>query len=135
MNLSELNSRGRVILVVDDSPDCVATLELALGALEDVAVRGASSAEEALAMLDCHRVAAVITDVQLPGLSGFELLARLRERVDGRALPVVVISADADPGAPAMALRMGADAFFAKPFSPSAVRRKVEELIYANSSA
>jgi len=132
--MSAPTKSGRVILVVDDAPDCVATLELALGVLEDVAVRGVSSAEEALAMLDGHRVAAVITDVQLPGLSGFELLTRLRERVEWRALPVVVVSADADPGTPAQALQMGADAFFAKPFSPAAVRRKVEKLMYAKSS-
>ncbi len=125
--------KGRIILVVDDEADCVTTLELGLGILTDVVVRGVASAEDALAILDRDTISAVITDVQLPGLSGLDFLARLREHTRWRALPVVVISADPNPETPAAALRMGADAFFAKPFSPAAVRRKLEELMYAKS--
>jgi CheY-like chemotaxis protein len=40
-----------------------------------------------------------------------------------------LISGDSDPGLPARALAEGADAFFSKPYSPSAVRRKLEQLI------
>ena len=123
------------ILVVDDAADCIATLEVALGALVGVEVRGVSSAEEALGVLDFGTVSAMITDVQLPGISGLDLVTRVRGDARWRALPVVVISADANPDTPQTALRMGADAFFAKPFSPAAVRRKLEELMYAKSSA
>jgi len=138
-----MNGR-RTILVVDDSADNVTTLELALGVLTGVVVRGVASAEEAWAVLepaaslepagDYDTISAVITDVQLPGLSGLEFLARLRADARWLALPIVVISADPNPETPAAALRMGADAFFAKPFSPAAVRRKLEELMYAKSS-
>jgi DNA-binding response OmpR family regulator len=43
----------------------------------------------------------------------------------------MVVSADTDPRTPAHALGLGANAYFAKPFSPGAVRRKLEELIHA----
>jgi CheY-like chemotaxis protein len=141
--MNDLRTPRRIILVVDDAADCVTTLELALGVLTDVAVRGVASAEQALAELDlaadspapdCDTIAAVITDVQLPGLSGLEFLTRLRADARWHALPVLVISADPNPETPAAAFRMGANAFFAKPFSPAAVRRKLEELMYAKSS-
>ena len=127
------SSIQRIVLVVDDDADCLATLELALGTMPGVAVRGVASAEEALAVLDGDTMSAVITDVQLPGLSGLDLLTRMRENAKWRAMPVVVISADADPATPDAALRVGADAYFPKPFSPAAVRRKLEELMYAKS--
>jgi CheY-like chemotaxis protein len=44
-------------------------------------------------------------------------------------LPIVLISGDSDPLLPARALAQGADAFFPKPYSPAAVRRKLEQLL------
>ena len=122
------------LLIVDDAVDCATTLELALASLPGVHVLTASSAEEALAILDSRVVSGVITDLQLPEMSGLDLIARIRARSDRESIPIVVVSADADPSAPIAALRLGANAFFAKPFSPSAVRKKLEELIHERSS-
>jgi PleD family two-component response regulator len=44
-------------------------------------------------------------------------------------LPILLISGDSDPRLPARALARGANAFFGKPYSPSAVRRKLEQLL------
>jgi CheY-like chemotaxis protein len=122
------------ILVVDDVEDCIATLGLALETLPGVVIRPAHSAEAALkelAALDSGTFSAVITDIQLPEMSGLELVARIRENPRFRSLPILVVSADPDPSTPARALGMGANAYFAKPFSPSAMRKKLEELIHA----
>jgi two-component system, chemotaxis family, chemotaxis protein CheY len=123
-----------LILVVDDAADCVSTLELAFARIPEAIVSGAPSAEKALDILESQRVSGVITDLQLPAMSGMELIARIRSSDKHRDLPVLVISADPDPSAPAAALRAGANAFFAKPFSPGAVRKKLEELIHASST-
>jgi CheY-like chemotaxis protein len=119
------------ILVVDDAEDCVATLEVALQSLPGVLVRPARTAEEALDMLAAQPARAVITDIHLPAMNGLEFIARIRRDPALRKLPVIVVSADSDPAGPRAALDSGADAYFAKPFSPGAVRRKLEELIYA----
>ena len=123
----------RTVLVVDDAEDCISTLDLALGSVEGVTVCGVATAEEALAILDSKTVSGVITDIRLPAMTGLELIAHIREQSRYRALPILVISADSDPSTPAAALRAGADGFFAKPFSPSAVRQKLEELIHGSS--
>ena len=59
-----------------------------------------------------------------------ELVAHLRRESRYASIPILVISGDADPDTPRRALSVGADAFFAKPYSPGAVRQKLEELIY-----
>lgn len=81
--------------------------------------------------LESDTVSAVITDVHLPEMTGLELVARIREDPRFRSLPILVVSADTDPSTPARALGLGANAYFAKPFSPSAVRKKLEELLHA----
>jgi CheY-like chemotaxis protein len=120
------------ILVVDDAEDCIATLDLALQSLPGVEIKPALSAEVALAHLESGTVSAVITDVHLPAMTGLELVARIRQDVRFRLLPILVVSADTDPSTPARALGLGANAYFAKPYSPSVMRKKLEELIYAS---
>jgi len=66
--------------------------------------------------------------VDLPGMSGLEFLAEVQN------LPVIVISATTDPTAATRALASGASAFFPKPFSPSVIRRKIEELLNEGGS-
>lgn len=119
------------ILLVDDAEDCLSMLELALQSMPGVTMRSARSAEDALKLLAGDRVSAVITDLQLPGMTGLELIAQIRGERSFERVPIIVVSAAADPAAPRQAMATGADAFFAKPFSPAAVRRKLEELIHA----
>ena len=122
------------ILLVDDSEDCLATMDLALQSLPGVVIRPSLSAEAALAALEDREhdtVSAVITDIHLPEMTGLELVTRIRQNPRFRSLPILVVSADADPSTPGRALGLGANAYFAKPFSPGAMRKKLEELIYA----
>jgi two-component system, sensor histidine kinase RpfC len=101
----------------------------------------ANPARTVLVVEDAHKileadgpVCAVVTDVHLPEASGLDLIQWVRAR-KGHAMPIVVISGDTDPDTPAASLRLGANAYFSKPFSPNEVREKLEELIHAESSA
>lgn len=129
-----MSSRRRTVLVVEDAGSCATTLEIALGRMQGTSVLVVSSAEEARGVLEGNDlVCALVTDLNLPEASGLELIGWVRSRGGLARLPVVVISGDSDPGVPAAILSAGADAFFAKPFSPAAVRQKVEDLIHAES--
>jgi len=121
----------RVVLVVEDAEDCSATLDIALHSIAGVAVRFAATAEEALRIIEGQLVTAVITDLHLPAMDGFELVSRMRCESRYASIPIVVISGDADPDTPRRALSLGANAFFPKPYSPGAVRQKLEELMHA----
>lgn len=115
------------ILVVDDEPTVVRTLT-ALLAANGFEALPAVSGEEALAALEKAPVDLVFLDVLLPGLSGFETCARIRER-HGPALPVVMISARPDREAIRAGYEAGADDFMAKPVDTLALVLKVRVLL------
>jgi CheY-like chemotaxis protein len=122
---------ARSVLVVDDSENAMAALEVALLAIPGLAVITASSGAEALRILEnaAAEVAAVIADLNMPRMDGYELIRRLRGDRRLSATPVVVISADTDPSTPSRIAQLGVSAYFAKPFSPAEVRRKLEQIL------
>jgi CheY-like chemotaxis protein len=127
----EIRPLERPVLVVEDSENNAALLEIALSHIAGVTILLASSASEAWRILSGAgpRIRAVVTDLNMPRMDGFELIRRIR--ADGRlsATPVVVVSADTDPGTPQRIARLGVSAFFAKPFSPAEVRQKLEQIL------
>jgi DNA-binding response OmpR family regulator len=115
-----------VILVCDDELPLRELIKAALADCFDCVE--AADAAEAEALLDRMHFDAVVLDVMLPGKSGLELLAELRDRPSSAATPVVVVSAwqsDADRRA---ATDAGADAFVGKPFDPDELVRVVESV-------
>lgn len=125
-------SAPHTILVVEDADECVATLEVALQAIPDSDVRSVGSAEAALGLMNGTPVSAIITDLHLPEMDGFELIRTMRQKPQWAAIPIVVVSGDSDPASPGRAISAGADAYFSKPYSPGAVRRKIEELLHSD---
>ena len=121
----------RIILIVEDSETCAETLQIALESMEDVEARPVRGVQAALAVLaDVNNdVAAVVTDLHMPRRNGFELIGHLRAHQRYSQLPILMVSGDSDPRLPERALAEGASAFFAKPYSPAAVRRKLEQML------
>lgn len=131
----EMVSNGRPVLVVEDSENSATMLEIALSAIPEVTVVMAPSAFEAWRILNGQgpSIRAMVTDLNMPRMDGFELIRRVR--ADGRlaAMPIVVVSADTDPSTPRRIAQLGVSAFFAKPFSPAEVRRKLEQILNGTS--
>jgi CheY-like chemotaxis protein len=82
---------GRRVLVVDDDPDLRRRLRDLLEK-DGWVVAEAADGREALDQLN-PRPALVLLDLLMPGMDGFEFLARLRDRADARTIPVVVLTA------------------------------------------
>lgn len=119
----------RTVLVVEDADLCRETLEAALQKLPNVAIHSVRTAEEALQWMASSEACALVTDLKLPSMDGYELIEVIRSEPSRSALPIMVISGDSDPQAPARVAGLGANAYFLKPYSPAAVRRKLVELI------
>jgi CheY-like chemotaxis protein len=128
-----MNLMLRTVLIVEDAVPCAATLEIAISSIPGVSVLLAPDAEQAFRYLcgEGSAVSAVVTDLNLPSIDGFEFIERLRGDGRWRDLPLVVVSGDTDPRTPQRVLDLGADAYFGKPYSPAQVRRKLEELLNA----
>ena len=125
----------RSVLIVEDSENSAATLEMALLGIPGVSVLLAASGLEALRIINeaGSAVRAIVTDLNMPRMDGFELIRRIRENGRTSTVPIVVVSADTDPDTPERVAQMKVDAFFAKPFSPAQVRRKLEQLLNATT--
>jgi CheY-like chemotaxis protein len=119
------------VLIVEDSESSAVMLEIAFLGIPGVSVRTVASAAEALRILEggLGAVRVMVTDLNMPRMDGSELIRRVRadERLSG--MPIIVVSADTDPATPERVVALGVEAFFAKPFSPALVRRKLEQLL------
>ncbi|HLH19231.1 MAG TPA: response regulator [Bryobacteraceae bacterium] len=129
------NSRApeRTILLVDDSEGAILSLEVAFGEIPGIRVAFVSSGAEAVRRLERggQSISAVVTDIRMPGMDGFALIRHIRADRKHFSIPIIVVSGDTDPETPARTSQLGANAFFAKPFSPVAVRKTLEKLLYA----
>jgi chemotaxis protein histidine kinase CheA len=107
---------GPSVLRVLLTDDTTATREMLRRLLEDAgfAVRAVATAEEALGLIETEPFDCVVTGVELPGLSGIELVRRVRSSDLYADLPVVVVSTRDRPADRLEGLEAGADAYLAK---------------------
>ena len=133
--MASVKPSNRTVLIVEDAESCATTLEIALLAIPHIHIRVAPTARQALELLASAggKISALVTDLNMPAMDGFELIERVRADSRTARLPIVVISGDSDPQTPARLYRLGADAYFGKPYSPAQVRQKVEQLLDANA--
>lgn len=121
----------RTILVVDDTGSCGDTLAMVLSDLPDVDVHSVTSGQQALDLVKRVGLAALVTDLNMPHIDGFELIRRIRSEPRFATIPILVVTGDTDSETPARLRQLGANAFFTKPFSPFAVRNELERLLDA----
>jgi FixJ family two-component response regulator len=81
--------------------------------------RGFGSAEEFLAADATASFSCIITDIQMPGMSGIDLMQHLA--ANKNSVPVIMITARPDPGLKAKAMASGATCFLKKPFEADAL--------------
>ena len=109
------DSSKPLVLVIDDEPQIRRLLSVTLEA-NGYRVLAAGNGQEGLVLAAQHRPALVILDLGLPGLSGQEVLRRLREWSEA---PVIILSVQDDEAGKVAALDAGADDYVTKPFNTS----------------
>ncbi len=116
------------ILVVDDEP---LTRRAIVGALQTAFLKpdGTENGEAALALATERTFDVIFLDVEMPGMNGFEVCARIRESEANRATPVVFVTSRADAKARTESARCGGTDFVVKPFL--FVEIKVKALTFA----
>ncbi len=119
---------ARAVLLVDDQPEFLALARMLLSGHPDLTVIGeATSCDGALALLPTLLPDAVILDVQLTEMSGFEAARRLADAAPG--LRLILVSAYGDPQYEQLARAAGAIAFLPKKeLSADAVMRIIQRL-------
>lgn len=120
------------ILVVDDEPTIVEVITQRL-TRDGFEVCVARDGVQALRTLQDEPFAAVLLDVALPGLDGFEVLREIRAR--GHTVPVVMLTARGDEIDRVVGLELGADDYIVKPFSPRELVARLRALLRRTAEA
>jgi RNA polymerase sigma factor (sigma-70 family) len=121
--MAEDKTAPLVVYVVDDDASIRDSLGLMLG-LGGYATRLFADAESFLAAFDGAWSGCVVADLRLPGMSGVDLQARVRER--GSAIPFVIITAHGDVPTARAAFRAQAIDFIEKPFDDAQLRSAID---------
>jgi two-component system phosphate regulon response regulator PhoB len=116
------------ILVVDDEPDISALLAYHL-ARESYRVRTANSGSEAMRAIAAESPDLIILDLMLPGVSGMEVLGEIRRRPELEHVAVILLTARREEQDRLEGLRLGADDYVAKPFSPQELVLRVAAVL------
>ena len=125
---------GPWVLVVDDN---AVNVRVMLGFLRAIGMHGEArmSGREALELLASRRFDAVLMDLQMPEIDGFETTRRLRLREASARTPVIAVTASSFSGQRERCLEAGMDDFLAKPFSARELARVLARWIEAIRTA
>ena len=114
-----------LIFVVDDDPDVRELVEYKLRQ-EGHEVLSAVNGQDALRLVPAASgLDLLLLDVMMPGLTGFDVLARLREDAATRALPIILLTAKAQESDAERGFSLGANDYVLKPFSPRELMNRV----------
>ncbi len=104
------------VLVVDDDPDILdlVSFNVSRVGLECLA---ASGGDEALQIVQLRKPDLIVLDIMLPGVSGIEILKRLKDDSATRDIPVILLTAKGEEVDRVLGLELGADDYVTKPFS------------------
>jgi len=116
------------VLVVDDEPNIVLSLEF-LMEQAGFEVVTAEDGEQALARVNDAQPDLLLLDISLPGISGFDVLERLRSEEATAQLPIIMLTAHGRDVEREKGMALGADDYITKPFSTQSLVEKVKTLL------
>lgn len=117
------------ILIIDDQPANVKLLERLLRAAGYRNVTGVTDPRDGVDLYRIEGFELVLLDIRMPGMSGFEVMERLKEIEGNSYIPVLVLTAQTDPETRHQALEKGAKDFLTKPFDRIEVLSRIRNLL------
>jgi two-component system response regulator ResD len=127
-----MGSRGS-ILVVDDEPTIADVVSRYLERA-GYSARTAADGQAALRSAGEERPDLVVLDLMLPGMDGLEVMSRLREYGEGPRVSVILLTAKGEHADRIAGLRLGADDYVVKPFSPAELVARVDAVLRRTES-
>ena len=121
---------GLRVLIIDDSATVVATLGRMLRQCH-YETAGAGDAETGIVFARAERPELIFLDIVLPAMSGFDALRALRKDETTHAIPIIMISGNAQATEQFYVRRIGADDFMKKPFGRAEVFARIQALVEA----
>ncbi len=123
--------RGKHILVVDDSPSVRRVVSTMLKQ-HNWEVQMARDGVEALEMISIETPAAVLLDIEMPRMDGYELISTVRAQEQYRTLPLIVLTSRAASKHQQRATQLGASAYVVKPYQDEELLSTLSKLVYGS---
>jgi class 3 adenylate cyclase len=121
--MNEVTSALQTILVVDDTPANLSVLAALLG--EGFRIKAATNGIKALELAAANPPDLMLLDIMMPGMSGYEVLERMRADARLRDIPVIVISAVSQMESVVRCVQLGAEDYLIKPFDKTLLQARV----------
>lgn len=122
------------VLIVDDETDNIGVVELVLN-FHNARVRSADSGLACLEMMEQESPTLLLVDIQMPGMSGIELLAKIRERREWRHIPVIAVTAHAMIGDHERFISAGFDGYIPKPVNAMTLVDEIQAILFGRDGA
>ena len=116
------------ILIANDRPEVVELVRVTLEG-EDYQIAAASNGKEALKKARLEKPDLVLLDVVMPKMDGFEVCRKLRKDPETQEIPIIMLTAKGQEVDQEKGREVGARDYITKPFSPSALLVKIEEIL------
>lgn len=119
------------LMIVDDSPAMRRFIRrvIDLSGFDMGKTYEAGDGIEALQVVESNPVDAILTDINMPRMDGEAFLEALRDRPEGNAIPVIVVSTDATDSRMERMVHLGAQGYVTKPFAPERLRAELEKVL------
>lgn len=116
----------KVVLAVDDITINLMSIRNALSIYSDfIELRLAKSSKLALDVLKNYHIDLILLDIEMPGISGFELVEMLKDMNNAKDIPVIFVTSNSDPNSVIKAFNLSAVDYVVKPVNLVALRQKV----------
>ena len=116
------------VLIVDDDQSWLSLMQKELASyLETFKVRTADDGEAALEIINREHIMLVVSDLRMPGMDGFDLLARILEKYPD--VPVIIVTAYDRPKTKDVVFRSGAAGYLTKPFDSDVLAREINKML------
>jgi two-component system chemotaxis response regulator CheY len=119
---------AKTILLVDDSSSVRQVVGIALRRAGYETLEAANG-QEALPLLDAHKLNLIISDVNMPVMNGIEFVKRVRQHPTSKFTPVVMLTTEGQDEMKALGKAAGAKAWIVKPFNPPQLLDVVSKLV------
>ena len=121
------------VLCIDDEPGVIELISLILRS-QNIQVDGASSGKEGLAMMRKNPPDAVLLDIMMPEMDGWEVYKQIRADDTLKKIPVIIVTARNSSFEEVIAReRAGVDDYITKPFVPNQVRESLRRVLNLSS--
>lgn len=117
------------LLIIDDEPDIRRIIQVSLEEIAGWHISIAESGSEALMIVQSGKWDAIILDVSMPDMDGFEVFKRLQSDPQTQSIPVVLLTAKVQPSDRRRFAQMGVAGVIAKPFNPITISNEVAQTL------